>query len=108
MVTTHKVDIMFRILALLAGLHFSLFAQAEEVVTGTLEEIIVEDFESGKAEHRFSLKDEQSGNYYFIDAEEIKKKGMKSGDRVKIRGERREKRMLHITESQKLKPEGDE
>ncbi|BBM01738.1 hypothetical protein [Microbulbifer sp. GL-2] len=99
---------MLRILILIAGLTLTFFAQAEEVVTGTLEEIISEDFETGKVERRFSLKDEQSGHYYFIEVDELKRKGMKTGDRVKIRGERGEKRMLHIRETQKLKTEGEE
>ncbi|MEW5249224.1 hypothetical protein [Microbulbifer discodermiae] len=93
---------MFRVLALTAGLAFSLLAQAEEVVTGTLEELIFEDFESGKVERRFSLKDEQSGNYYFLDAGELKRKGMKSGDRVTIRGEMDSRRILQVRETQKL------
>ncbi|WP_444910650.1 hypothetical protein [Microbulbifer sp. TRSA005] len=94
---------MLRIFTLIAGLTLTFFAQAEEVVTGTLEEIISEDFETGKVERRFALKDEQSGHYYFIEVDELKRKGMKSGDRIKIRGERGERRMLHIRETQKLK-----
>ncbi|GAA5443191.1 hypothetical protein Misp06_01367 [Microbulbifer sp. NBRC 101763] len=99
---------MLRVLTLITGITLAVFAQAEEVVTGTLEEIISEDFETGKVERRFSLKDEQSGHYYFIEAEELKRKGMKTGDRVKIRGERGKKRMLHIKETQKLETEGEE
>ncbi|MCO1335308.1 hypothetical protein MO867_13300 [Microbulbifer sp. OS29] len=87
---------------LVFGLSISLFSQAEETVTGTLEEIISEDFETGKVERSFSLKDEHTGKYYFIDADEVKKKGMESGDRVKIRGEEKDKRRLHIKESEKI------
>ncbi|QFT56564.1 hypothetical protein [Microbulbifer sp. THAF38] len=93
---------MYKVLLIVFTITFSLFCQAEEVVTGTLEEIISEDFKTGKVERRFSIKDEASGNYYFIDAKEVKQKGMKSGDRVRIRGERGDKRMLHMKETKKL------
>ncbi|WP_444928696.1 hypothetical protein ACJJIF_12550 [Microbulbifer sp. SSSA002] len=93
---------MKRLLLLALTFTFSLFVQAEETVTGTLEEVISENFETGESKHKFSLKDEQSGNYYFIDLDEAKRKGMKSGDRVRIRGERGEKRTLRITESEKI------
>ncbi|AWF82872.1 hypothetical protein BTJ40_19750 [Microbulbifer sp. A4B17] len=93
---------MKKLLLLAFAFSFTLFAQAEETVTGTLEEIIAEDFETGKSKRKFSLKDEQTGHYFFIDADEAKLKGMKSGDRVKIRGERGEKRTLRITESEKI------
>ncbi|GAB2874012.1 hypothetical protein ACCI51_06125 [Microbulbifer echini] len=93
---------MYKIIVFVLSITFSLFCQAEEVVTGTLEEVISEDFKTGKVERRFSLKDETSGTYYFIDAEEVKRKGMKSGDRVRIRGERGDKRLLHLKESKKL------
>ncbi|MFA0813476.1 hypothetical protein [Microbulbifer epialgicus] len=99
---------MLRVLTLLAGMTLTFFVQAEEVVTGTLEEIISEDFETGKVERRFSLKDEQSGHYYFIEVEELKRKGMKSGDRVKIRGERGKKHILHIRETEKLEIRDEE
>ncbi|WP_444918358.1 hypothetical protein [Microbulbifer sp. JMSA003] len=90
------------------ALSLSLFVQAEEIVTGTLEEIISEDFETGKSERKFSLKDEQTGRYFFLDADEAKLKGMKSGDRVKIRGERGEKHILRIKESEKIEVKDSE
>ncbi|WP_444924047.1 hypothetical protein ACJJH9_01440 [Microbulbifer sp. DLAB2-AF] len=99
---------MHKALTFALGITFSVFSQAEEVVTGTLQEIISEDFKTGKVERRFSLKDETTGNYYFIDAEEVKRRGMKSGDRVKIRGEQDSKRMLHLRETKKLEERVEE
>ncbi|MCO1336656.1 hypothetical protein MO867_20225 [Microbulbifer sp. OS29] len=87
-------------LALLLSL--SSFAIAEETVTGVLEEEISENFQTGEIDRRFSLKDENTGEYYFIDAQEIKEKGMKSGERVRIHGERENKRRFRIRESQRL------
>ncbi|WNZ57802.1 hypothetical protein QT397_10790 [Microbulbifer sp. MKSA007] len=87
-------------LALLLALSSS--AIAEETVTGVLEEEISENFQTGEVDHRFSVKDETSGEYYFIDAKEAKQKGMQSGERVRIHGERENKRRFRIRESQRL------
>ncbi|WP_444945378.1 hypothetical protein ACJJIP_13960 [Microbulbifer sp. VTAC004] len=78
------------------------YSQAEETVTGVLEEEISENFETGEIDHRFSIKDESTGRYYFVDAKELKEKGMKSGERVRIRGERQKNRRIRIRESQRI------
>ncbi|GAA5442091.1 hypothetical protein Misp06_00252 [Microbulbifer sp. NBRC 101763] len=78
------------------------YSQAEETVTGILEEEISENFETGEIDHRFSIKDESTGRYYFVDAKELKEKGMKSGERVRIRGERQKNRRIRIRESQRI------
>ncbi|QFT55695.1 hypothetical protein [Microbulbifer sp. THAF38] len=78
------------------------YAYGEETITGVLEEEVSENFKTGKIDHRFSIKDETTGIYYFVDAKEIKKKGMKSGERVRIRGEKQENRRIQIKETQKI------
>ncbi|WP_444930379.1 hypothetical protein ACJJIF_00885 [Microbulbifer sp. SSSA002] len=87
-------------LALLLALSPS--AMAGETITGVLEEEISENFQTGEIDHRFSVKDETTGEYYFIDAQEAKKKGMISGERVRLYGERENKRRFRIRESQRL------
>ncbi|WP_444919530.1 hypothetical protein ACJJID_11025 [Microbulbifer sp. CnH-101-G] len=78
------------------------YAYGEETITGVLEEEISENFKTGKIDHRFSIKDETTGKYYFVDAKEIKKKGMKSGERVRIHGEKQENRRIQIKETQRI------
>ncbi|WP_299586040.1 hypothetical protein [uncultured Microbulbifer sp.] len=87
---------------LLATFFLAAYAYGEETVTGILEEEISENFQTGKIDHRFSIKDETTGKYYFIDAKEAKDKGMKSGERVRIRGDKHENRRIRIRESQRI------
>jgi len=96
---------MKKLIALAAILSLTSYSQAEETVTGVLEEEISENFETGEIDHRFSIKDEASGRYYFVDAKEIKGKGMKSGERVRIRGEQEKNRRIRIRESQRIRLE---
>ncbi|WP_444910096.1 hypothetical protein [Microbulbifer sp. TRSA005] len=77
-------------------------ASGQETITGVLEEEVSENFKTGKIDHRFSIKDENTGQYYFIDAKEIKKNGMRSGERVRIHGEKQERRRLHIKETERI------
>ncbi|MFA0811748.1 hypothetical protein [Microbulbifer epialgicus] len=96
---------MKNLAALFITLSLISYAEAEETITGVLEEEISENFETGEIDHRYSIKDENTGKYYFVDAKEIKDKGMKSGERVRIRGDRETKQRIRIRESQKLELE---
>ncbi|WP_226647851.1 hypothetical protein [Microbulbifer variabilis] len=89
-------------LALITTLSLISYACGEETVTGVLEEEISENFKTGEIDHRFSIKDENTGKYYFVDAKDINKKGMKSGERVRIRGEKRDNRRIQIKETQRI------
>ncbi|WP_444927886.1 hypothetical protein ACJJI4_09565 [Microbulbifer sp. TRSA002] len=71
---------------------------AESVIVGTVEEIVLEGEGFSHMEYVFSVKDEASGNYFFMDKKEIKGLDVKHGDRVSIKAECEGSQISEISE----------
>ncbi|WP_444908017.1 hypothetical protein ACJJIR_08510 [Microbulbifer sp. SSSA008] len=78
---------MFRILLMAISIFLSVSVAAEDFIVGKLEEVTVEDKSFSKVEHLFLIKDEVSGNYFFLDKKKIKGLSVKHGDRISIDAE---------------------